>query len=147
MPSTPRTPKVSCIATSSPEAHIALGRIFGVHYQYADAARELKLAVHAEPENALAWGILSWALAYQTPPDAVEAEKAAREAIRLNSSIGYAQYHLGRALYMQNRFPEAMAAFDRAPVLCSQPLVFRSNRFGDCLVLLSHRLVLSFLPF
>ena len=36
---------------------------------------------------------------------------------------------------------------DAAPVLCSQPLVFRSNRFGDCLVLLSHRLVLSFLPF
>jgi tetratricopeptide (TPR) repeat protein len=61
----------------------------------------------------LAWDILSWALAYETPPEAVEAEKAAREAIRLNPSLGYAQYHLGRALYMQNRFPEAMAAFDR----------------------------------
>jgi serine/threonine protein kinase len=96
-----------------PEAHIALGRVFGVRYQYADAVRELRLAVQAEPENALAWDILSWALAYQTPPEPTEAEKTAREAIRLNPSIGYAQYHLGRALYMQSRFPEAMAAFDR----------------------------------
>jgi tetratricopeptide (TPR) repeat protein len=60
---------------------------------------------------------LSWALAYQTPPQAEEAEKAARESIRLNPSIGIAQYHLGRALYLQNHLPEAMAAFDRCEEL------------------------------
>jgi serine/threonine protein kinase len=101
------------IDSQLPEAHIALGRIFGIRYQYADAVRELKIAVLAEPDNAIAWDILSWAQTYETPPEAEEAEKAAREAIRLNPSLGYAQYHLGRALYMQGRFSEAMTAFDR----------------------------------
>jgi serine/threonine protein kinase/tetratricopeptide (TPR) repeat protein len=125
-----------------PEAHIALGRIFGVRYQYADAVRELKLVVQSEPENALAWDMLSWALAYQIPPEATEAEKAAREAIRLNPSIGYAQYHLGRALYMQNRFPEAMAAFDRCDEISGNSDVASlgraqalaaQNRYGEAL--------------
>jgi len=61
--------------------------------------------------------LLSWALAYETPPDPVEAEKAAREAIRLNPSLSYGQYHLGRALVLQGRFPEAMQAFDRCEEL------------------------------
>jgi non-specific serine/threonine protein kinase len=100
-----------------PEAHVALGRVFGLLYQYAEASRELSLAVQSEPDNALAWDIYSWTLTYETPPKATEAEKAAREAIRLNPSMGYAFYHLGRALYMQNRFPEAMAAFDRCEEL------------------------------
>jgi eukaryotic-like serine/threonine-protein kinase len=125
-----------------PEAHIALGRVFGVRYQYADAVRELRLVVQSEPENALAWDILSWALAYQTPPEATEAEKAAREAIRLNPSLGYAQYHLGRALYMQNRFPEAMAAFDRCDEISGNSDVANlgraqalsaQNRYGEAL--------------
>jgi TolB-like protein/Tfp pilus assembly protein PilF len=100
-----------------PEAHVALGRVLADSYQYADAEREFRLATQAEPDNTLAWDMLSWALAYQTPPKAAEAEKAAREAIRLNPSLGIAQYHLGRALYLQNRFPEAMAAFDRSEEL------------------------------
>ncbi len=96
-----------------PEAHIAMGRVFGVRYLYADAVRELRPVVQAEPENPWAWDILSWALGYEIPPEAEESEKAARQAIRLNPSLGYAQYHLGRALYLQNRLPEAMTAFDR----------------------------------
>jgi TolB-like protein len=125
-----------------PEAHIALGRAFGLRYQYADAVRELRLAVQAEPENALAWDILSWALAYEIPPEPVEAEKAAREAIRLNPSLGYAQYHLGRALYMQSRFPEAMAAFDRCIEISGNSDVANlgraqtlaaQNRYGEAL--------------
>jgi len=32
-----------------------------------------------DPENSHAWDSLSWVLAYETPPEAVEAEKAARE--------------------------------------------------------------------
>ena len=96
-----------------PEAHIALGRILGENYKYADAAREARLAVQAQPDNALGWDLVAWSLAYLTPPQPVEAEKAAREAIRLNPALAYAQYHLGRALFLQGRFPEAMAAFDR----------------------------------
>ena len=96
-----------------PEAHVALARFYGENYRYADAVVEARLAIEEEPDNALAWDQLSWALAYETPPQAVESEKAAREAIRLNPSLSYAQYHLGRALYLQGRFPEAMAAFDR----------------------------------
>jgi tetratricopeptide (TPR) repeat protein len=67
-------------------------------------------------------------LAYQTPPDAVEAEKAAREAIKFNPFLGYAQYHLGRALYMQGRFPEAMAAFDRCDELTGKSDVANLGR-------------------
>lgn len=104
-----------------PEAHVALGRNLGARFQYADAARESRQAVAAEPDNALGWDLGSWALAYKTPPDAVQAEKAAREAIRLNPALGYAQYHLGRALYLQGRYPEAMAAFDRCEELYGNP--------------------------
>jgi serine/threonine protein kinase len=96
-----------------PEAHVALSRSYGESYQYSDAAREARLAIQEEPDNAMAWDQLSWALAYEVPPEPVEAEKAAREAIRLNPALNYAQYHLGRALYLQGRYPEAMAAFDR----------------------------------
>jgi serine/threonine protein kinase/cytochrome c-type biogenesis protein CcmH/NrfG len=100
-----------------PEAHIALGRTLGSHFQYADAAREFRLVTQAEPDNAVGWDQLAWVLAYEIPPEAMEAEKSAREALRLNPSNNYAQYHLGRALYLQNRFPEAMAAFDRCEEL------------------------------
>jgi len=100
-----------------PEAHVALGRILAESYQYTDAAREYRLATQVELNNARAWDGLSWVLGYQTPPQAAEAEKAAREAIRLNPSLSYAQYHLGRALYLQNRFPEAMAAFNHTEEL------------------------------
>jgi tetratricopeptide (TPR) repeat protein len=90
--------------------------------------RELRLAVQTEPDSALAWDILSWALAYQTPPDPIEAEKAAREAIKFNPFLGYAQYHLGRALYMQGRFPKAMAAFDRCDELTGKSDVANLGR-------------------
>ncbi len=101
-----------------PEAHIALGRtLAGGRYRFVDGAREFRLATQAEPDNAMAWNMLSWALAYETPPEPVEAEKAAQEAIRLNPAQPGAQYHLGRALYLQKRFPEAMAAFDRCEEL------------------------------
>ena len=62
----------------------------------------------------IAWDQLSWALGYQQPPDSVGAEKAAREAIRLQPGMFQAHYHLGRALMQQKRFPEAIAAFEQA---------------------------------
>ncbi|MGB8323969.1 MAG: protein kinase, partial [Candidatus Acidiferrum sp.] len=96
-----------------PEAHVAMARFYGENYKYEDAVREARIAVQEEPDNALAWDLLAWALAYQNPPDPIESEKAAREAIRLNPAISYAQYHLGRALILQGRFADAMTAFDR----------------------------------
>jgi eukaryotic-like serine/threonine-protein kinase len=105
------------IDPQSAEAHISRGRNLGARYQYRDAVTQFRSATQTEPDNALGWDSLSWALAYQTPPEAVESERAAREAIRLNPALVYAQYHLGRALYMQGRFPEAMAAFDRCEEL------------------------------
>jgi tetratricopeptide (TPR) repeat protein len=48
------------------------------------------------------------------PPDAIEAEKAARETIRLEPTSAAAQYHLGRALLFQGRYQEADAAFQHA---------------------------------
>ena len=99
------------------EAHIAHGRNLGARFQYAAAANEFRLATQSEPDNALAWDSLSWVLGYETPPEPVEAEKASREAARLNPSLVYAQYHLGRALYEQGRYAEAAAAFDRCEEL------------------------------
>jgi tetratricopeptide (TPR) repeat protein len=111
-----------------PEAHIAMARVFGENYKYKDAITELRLAVQEEPDNALAWDMLSWALGYATPPQAVESEKAVREAIRLNPALSYAQYHLGRALYIQGRFSEAMAAFDRCEELAGNPTAANLGR-------------------
>jgi len=112
-----------------PEAHIALGRILGVgNYRYKEAIGEFLLAVQEEADNAFAWDLLSWALGYDTPAQPVEAEKAAREAFRLNPALSYAQYHLGRALYLQGRFPEAMSAFDRCEELAGNPDVSNLGR-------------------
>jgi eukaryotic-like serine/threonine-protein kinase len=97
-----------------PEAHAALGRTYGLRFDYPAAATELREAIRLEPDNWLAWDLLSWALAYEQPPDAAEAEKAAREAIRLQPAAATSQYHLGRALLLQGRYDEAAAAFRRA---------------------------------
>jgi len=97
-----------------PEAHLALGRLYGLNYDYARAAQECREALRSEPENAFAWDQLSWALGYLQPPDALEAEKAAREAIRLEPSRFMAEYHLGRALYLQGHYDEAGMAFEKA---------------------------------
>ena len=97
-----------------PEAHVAMGRVYGLKYDYARAAQEFRVAIHLEPQNILAWDLLSWALAYNQPPDAAEAEKAAREALRLEPSRFMADYHLGRALMLQGRYQVAEAAFQQA---------------------------------
>lgn len=96
------------------EAHIALGQTYALRYDYARGVPEFREAIRLEPENSLAWDLMSWALEYQQPPEPIEAEKAAREAIRLEPSSSAARYHLGRALLFQGRFPEATDAFQRA---------------------------------
>ena len=104
------------------EAHVAMARVLGAKFRYAEAAAESRLATQEEPDNASGWDLLSWALTYQTPPEPAEAEKAARTTIRLNPSLGYAYYHLGRALYQQGHFQEAMAAFDRCEEITGNSL-------------------------
>ena len=99
------------------EAHIALGGTYALRYEYARAAEQFREAIRLEPQNNLAWDGLSWALGYEQPPDALEAEKAAREAIRLQPSLPAAHYHLGRALLFQGRYQEATRAFQRAEEL------------------------------
>jgi eukaryotic-like serine/threonine-protein kinase len=99
------------------EARMVLARVWGWKYDYPKAVEGLREAVRMDPGDSHAWDVLSWALGYEQPPEAVEAEKAAREAIRLQPSLTPAQYHLGRALLLQGRFEEARKAFERAEEL------------------------------
>jgi eukaryotic-like serine/threonine-protein kinase len=96
------------------EADVAMANVYGDMFDYVHAAEKSREAATLEPDNAHAWDQLSWALGYQQPPDSVGAEKAAREAIRLQPSMFQAHYHLGRALMQQKRFPEAIAALEQA---------------------------------
>jgi tetratricopeptide (TPR) repeat protein len=98
---------------------VALGGIYGIRYEYVRAAEEFREAIRLEPQNFLGWDNLSWVLCYEQPPEPLEAEKAAREAIRLYPSLPAAHYHLGRALLFQGRYPEATQAFQRAEELGS----------------------------
>ena len=101
------------------EAHIAMAQSYALNFDYVRAVTEFREATRLEPDNPLAWDLLSWALGYEQPPDAIEAEKAAREAIRLQPTSAAAQYHLGRALMFQSRYQEAAVAFQRAKELGS----------------------------
>jgi len=94
--------------------HVALGHVYGTRYDYARAERELRRAAELDPNDAAAWMLLAWALSYKQPPEALEAEAAAREAIRLSYSIASSYYQLGRALMLQGRYAEAVAAFEQA---------------------------------
>ncbi len=101
------------------EAHIALAQTLALRFNYSRAVSEFREATRLEPDNPFAWDLLSWALGYEQPPDATEAEKAAQEAIRLQPTSAAAQYHLGRALLFQSRYQEAATAFQRAKELGS----------------------------
>ena len=99
------------------EAHIAISRIYGVRFDYARAADEAQEATRLDPQNSTAWDMWSWALGYRQPPDAIGAEKAARETIRLLPTRYLAWYHLARALVLQGRNQEALAAMEQAKAL------------------------------
>ena len=94
-----------------PEVHVALGSVLMSKYDYDNAANEFRTATGLNPNSSHAWDQLSWALGYKQPPDPVGAEKAAREALRLQPSFVPAYYHLGRALLLQKRYAEAIASF------------------------------------
>jgi cytochrome c-type biogenesis protein CcmH/NrfG len=92
------------------DAHLAYGHVYGQKYEYSLAAQEFREATRLEPQNGLAWDMLSWALGYQQPPEAKGAEEAARQALRLQPNQFAAYYHLARALIAQGRYDEAMGA-------------------------------------
>jgi tetratricopeptide (TPR) repeat protein len=96
------------------DVHVELGQIAGAKYDYRHAVEEFQEAIRLEPENAFAWDQESWGLAYLQPPDGVNAEKASREALRLGYSTMNVYYHLGRALLVQGRYEDALAALERS---------------------------------
>ncbi len=96
------------------EAHVAMANVYGDTFDYVRAAEEAGEATRVEPDNPHAFDQLSWALGYEQPPDSIGAEKAAREAIRLQPNMFQAYYHLGRALMQQKRFAEAIDALQQA---------------------------------
>jgi tetratricopeptide (TPR) repeat protein len=96
------------------DVHLALGTLLADDFDYVGGVAEYQEAVRLDPENALAWDYLSWALAYEQPPDGLGAEKASREALRLGFITMGAYYHLGRALLAQGRLDDARAAFEQA---------------------------------
>jgi len=112
--------RARAIDPQMPAVHISAGWIACIRYEYPKAAEEFRAATRLDPEDAYSWDLLSWALAYQQPPDAVDAEKASREAIRLGLETVATYYHLGRALYLQGRFDEAVAAMENARKLSPQ---------------------------
>jgi eukaryotic-like serine/threonine-protein kinase len=105
------------IGPELPAAHTALGFVYGASFDYRRAAEEFERAAAGEQDNAYALDQLSWALGYEQPPDAAGAEKAARRSLQLVPTAMSAYYHLGRALLLQQRYAEAIAAFQQAKQL------------------------------
>ena len=98
-------------------AHNALGFVAASRYDYRKAAEEFREATRLDPKDGLAFDYLSWALAYQQPPDAAGAEQASKEGLRLGFETSASYYHFGRALMLEGRYDEAIEAMNRAQTL------------------------------
>ena len=98
----------------SARAHMTLGEIAAVRYDYDRAAQLLREAARIDPKEPIHWDYLSWVLAYQTPPDSEGALEAARKALELQPDFPGAFYHEGRALLQLGRREEARRAFERS---------------------------------
>ena len=97
-----------------PEAHAALALVFFIQRDVARSIDEYRQALRLDPRNAYVWCELAWACIAQDPPDPEEAEKAAREAIRLAPGYFWSYAALGRALDDQGRYEEAIASYEYA---------------------------------
>ena len=93
---------------------MALGDVYGTRDDFVPAADEYRQAVRLDPRNAFAWEQLAWVLNSQQPPDPGEAEKAAREAIRLQPGLFWSHFQLAHALSLEMRYEEAIAALEHA---------------------------------
>jgi serine/threonine protein kinase/tetratricopeptide (TPR) repeat protein len=96
-----------------PEASHALAMVAGNRYDYHRAAELLRQTVRLAPKEPRFWDNLSWALAYQIPPDVDGSIEAARKALQLQPIFPGAYYHLGRALLARGDLEQAKDAFER----------------------------------
>lgn len=117
------------IDPNAPRALLASGVLRAVTWDYRGAAEEFRRATIAEPRNHYGWDGLCFALAYATPPEVVESERACRRALDLNPGYPEAFYHLTGVLALQGRIAEAEKTIRDLEALAPEsPFVF-SGRF------------------
>ena len=97
-----------------PESYIALALVHFYRGDPVSGANELREALRLEPNNGYTWCELAANLNEQEPPKPYEAEEAAREGIRLQPSWFFGHDQLGFALELQERFQEAILAYQHA---------------------------------
>ena len=80
--------------------------------QLVEASQQLRVAAQKEPQNAQVWKALGVVFAAQG--DYREAEEPFRKACSLKANLLDACYYHGRALYVLNRFEEALGPLETA---------------------------------
>jgi tetratricopeptide (TPR) repeat protein len=91
------------------------GRLYLRLRRLTEGAYYLEKALSLDPMRASAHD--GRAIAHLLAGDPANAEREAREAVRLNARARGAQYHLGVALERQNRVEDAIAAYKSAAAL------------------------------
>ena len=93
-------------------AHYNVGLALRQQGQIQAAASAFWQAIRADPEFALAYANLGGALVEGNNLD--QAEEYLQRAIAIQPDLGNAHYNLGLVYRSQRRYPEALAAFERA---------------------------------
>ncbi|MFC1661250.1 hypothetical protein ACFL3S_07320, partial [Gemmatimonadota bacterium] len=96
------------------EAHATLGDILVVRGDNPAGIDEFQEAVRLDPNNWYAWEELAFAFLGLDPPDADEAEWAARQSIRIRPDDHFSHFQLARALRLQDRLDEALEAAEQS---------------------------------
>ena len=117
------------IDPKAPQALGASALLRANAYDYRAAAEEFRRATAVEPRSPYMWDGLCFVLAYVTPPEVVESERACRRALDLDPSSQEALYHLGRVLALQGRIAEAEDAIRRLEDLAPQSPYTSGGRF------------------
>ena len=100
-----------------PEAHAALAEAQVMASDFLGAIDSFRESLKLDPENAISWCHLAYVCMAQDPPDAAAAELAARESIRRHPTYFWAYFQLARALDLQERYADAVAAIEQAVTL------------------------------
>ncbi len=102
------------LAPELPEAHAAMAELRAREERWAAAIDGYREALRLDPGNAIVWCHLAWVCNTKDPPDLEQAERSAREAVRLHPTYFWSYAVLGTALAMQERYEEAIASFEFA---------------------------------